>query len=169
MEENKLKNNFIFGIILSLFSIYIIIESLLMPRYSEIEGFYAAPGSVSLLLGISLFFMGFAVFFKSYRAGYRPRFGAFDSVGLKEKLISYFKLDETQRVWVTIGLTVLYVFILIGRMHYIASTSIYLFLAMFFYRDGNLVQRSVKPLLIAVISSVIIFYSFSKIFMIPLP
>ena len=168
MEEKKLRNNYIFGIILSLFSIYVIIESLLMPRYSELEAFYAAPGSVSLLLGISLLLMGLSVFYKSFRAGYRPRFN-FSIENQKSSFIDYLKRDDSQRVLVTIGLTILYVFVLIGRVPYIVSTSIYLFLAMFFYRDGNMVQRTVKPLIISIITSVIIFYSFSKIFMIPLP
>lgn len=168
MEDIKMRNNFVFGVILSLISTLVIIESLRMPTYSQIERFYAAPGSVSLLLGISLLLMGVSVALKSYRAGYRVHFG-FNVERVKTALLTYLKRDDSQRVLITVGLIALYIFVLLGRIPYILSTIIYLFLAFFFYREGNLRQRTIMPAIISVITSVVVFYSFSKIFMIPLP
>ena len=67
------KADFIMGLILMACSLLIVVESLKIPRFEkDWGGFYAAPGFVPLILGITLFVMSLALFVRAVKKqGYR--------------------------------------------------------------------------------------------------
>ena len=90
-EPGMPKADFIMGLILMAFSLLIVVESLKLPRFEkDWGGFYAAPGFVPLILGITLFAMSLALFvravkkqgYKIVERNYRSRAGEIDIVAM---------------------------------------------------------------------------------------
>lgn len=165
MDNSKARTNVIFGLILALVSLVVAIESLRMPTYSHLDGIWAAPGLLPFFLSVSLLLMGIAVMVSGLKAG-------------NQKFWEYFKrkekLTQSEREgWLRLGLavilTVFYIFVLLGRTHYVFSTAVYLFSFICCFTKGGVKQKVIKPLVIAILTSVVINYVFSKIFLIPLP
>ena len=67
------KADFVMGLILMASSVLIVFESLRIPRFEkDWGGFYAAPGFVPLILGITLFVMSLALFVRAVKnQGYK--------------------------------------------------------------------------------------------------
>jgi len=62
-DKGMPKADFAMGLILMACSLVIVVESLKIPRFEkDWGGFYAAPGFVPLILGITLFVMSLALF-----------------------------------------------------------------------------------------------------------
>ena len=154
MEGKKNRNaakDFASGILLVLFGIYIIIESLNMKVYNT---FIDAPGFFPLIIGIVLTILGAILALIGYRAG-----GAGE---LKEvltgKFLKAFVTDDTTiRVLILLAMMAVYIYGLVGRMHFILATSIYL-VANFLYLKA--VKRWWISIIIAVVASVVIYYAF---------
>ncbi len=67
-NEGMPKADFMMGLVLMAFSLLIIIESLKIPRFEkDWGGFYAAPGFVPLILGITLFTMSLALLVRAVK------------------------------------------------------------------------------------------------------
>jgi len=154
MEGKKNRNaakDFASGILLVLFGIYIIIESLNMKVYNT---FIDAPGFFPLIIGIVLTILGAILALIGFRTG-----GAGE---LKEvltgKFLKAFATDETTiRVLILLAMMAVYIYVLVGRMHFILATSIYL-IANFLYLKA--VKRWWISIIIAVVASVVIYYAF---------
>ena len=72
-DKGMPKADFIMGLILMACSLLIVVESLKIPRFKkDWGGFYAAPGFVPLILGITLFVMSLALFVRAVKKqGYK--------------------------------------------------------------------------------------------------
>lgn len=154
MEGKKNRNaakDFASGILLVLFGIYIIIESLNMKVYNT---FIDAPGFFPLIIGVVITILGAILALIGYRTG-----GAGE---LKEvltvKFLKAFATDDTTiRVLILLAMMAVYIYVLVGRLHFILATSIYL-IANFLYLKA--VKRWWISIIIAVVASVVIYYAF---------
>lgn len=164
MDNTKAKYNVIFGFCLALISLIAAIESIKMPTYARLEGLYAAPGLVPLILAVSLLLMGISVLINGIKNGGLKNF----SLRSQEKP-SEEEVAGNKRLLLTLVIISVYTFLLLTRVHYILATGLFLFGFLFAFRDGDLKRRTLLPLIIAIIGSVGIYYVFDSLFMIPLP
>ena len=67
------KADFIMGLILMAFGLLVVVESIKLPSFEkDWGGFYAAPGFVPLILGITIFGMSLVLFVRALKKqGYR--------------------------------------------------------------------------------------------------
>ncbi|MCG8485414.1 MAG: tripartite tricarboxylate transporter TctB family protein [Clostridia bacterium] len=164
MDKNLAKNNIVYGLLLLLLSIFAIVESMRMPTYSHLEGVYAAPGLVPLLLGITLLLMAIAILVPALRAGgWQQLKSSISKRNNKETS------DSTKRMRLTVLYIGTYVFLLLGKLPYTISTSVFIFVYIYSFHKGERNKRIIKALIISVISTAIIFILFTRIFMIRLP
>ena len=164
MDKTKARYNVIFGFTLAAICLWVAIESFNMPRYTHLEGIYGAPGLVPFFLSLSLMFMGIAVLVTGISNG-----GLKNLTFKAEKALTQEEKKGLGRMLAATALIFVYVFVLLNNVHYILATALFLFAFLVAFREGNLQRRIVLPVIIAVISSVFIYYAFSQLFMIPLP
>ena len=154
MEEKKHRNaakDLFCGVLLVLFGIYIIIDSLGMKVYNtfiDAPGFFPTiVGAVIALLGCILAFIGLKL------GGVRELKEVLSGKFLREFITS----DGTLRVVILIAMMVGYIWVLLGRVHFIAATSIYL-IANFLYLKAT--EHWWMSVIIAVATSSIVYYTF---------
>ena len=163
MEEKKNRNaakDLFCGLLLVLFGIYVIIASLNMKVYNT---FIDAPGFFPTIVGAVIALLGGLLAFIGFKVG-----------GLKELkevcngtfLANFFKSDSTIRVIILVAMMFVYIYILLGRVHFIIATSIYL-IANFLYLKAT--KQWWLGIIIAVAMSVIVFYAFKLGFGITMP
>lgn len=163
MEEKKNRNaakDLFCGVLLVLFGIYIIIDSLNMKVYNT---FLDAPGFFPTIIGGVLVVLGAVLAFIGFRLG-----GAKE---LKEVcngayLKQFITSDSTVRVVILVAMMVVYIYVLLGRVHFIIATSIYL-IANFLYLKAT--EKWWLGIIIAVAMSVIVYYAFKLGFGISMP
>ena len=163
MQEQKGRNaakDLATGVILTLFGIYVIIASLNMKVYNI---FIDAPGFFPLIIGVVITVLGALLAFIGIKAG-----GAAE---LKEVctgafMKAFFTDDRTLRVLILFGMMVIYIFVLIGRLHFILSSSIYL-VATFLYLKAC--KHWWMSIIIAVVASTVVYYAFRFGFGITMP
>jgi hypothetical protein len=169
-ESDMPKADLVTGIVLFAFSIGVIVLSSQMPTYSEMgRNPYSAPGLVPTLLGIVIGSLSLVLIIRSIRrGGYR--------LGLTAQNVSgFFRKGPTVRVLVTLVWSVVYAFILIGRMHYAIATGIFVFgfIAYFEYERRKTVREHLRSfgfgLLEAVLVAVIVSGVFQYLFLVTLP
>ena len=152
-EESKRKAaiDFVSGIVLVIFGIYIVVDALGMKVYNT---FVDAPGFFPTIVGAIIALLGGVLAFIGFRldgwAALRENLTA-------EKLKAGITSDGTVRVLILIAMMVVYIWVLLGRIHFIASTSIYL-AANFLYLKAN--KRWWISIIIAVATSAIVYYAF---------
>ena len=163
MEEKKNRNaakDFFCGILLVLFGAYVIIDSLSMKVYNT---FIDAPGFFPTLIGAVLVLLGGLLAIIGFKlGGARELKEVCNGAFLKQFLTS----DSTVRVVILVAMMVVYIYILLGRMHFIIATSIYL-IANFLYLKAT--KQWWLGIIIAVAMSVIVFYAFKLGFGITMP
>lgn len=163
MEEKKNRNaakDLFCGILLILFGIYVIVTSLGMKVYNtfiDAPGFFPTiVGAVIVLLGGVLAFIGMKL------GGFQELKEVFNGAFLKQ----FFTSDSTVRVVVLVAMMAVYIYILLGRMHFIIATSIYL-IANFLYLKAT--KQWWLGIIIAVAMSAIVYYAFKLGFGITMP
>ena len=158
-DEGMPKADFIMGLILMAFSLLIIIESLKIPRFEkDWGGFYAAPGFVPLILGITLFIMSLALFVRALMMkGYRI-------VPNRDTLSTFVRAKSVQR-WCLAMIYAFGFFFLLGHIYFYLAA----FLVLFAYMATFGEQKRSISLVISLIASAIIYLVFTKIFLVPLP
>ena len=163
MEEKKNRNaakDLFCGILLVLFGIYVIVTSLGMKVYNT---FIDAPGFFPTIVGGVIILLGGLLAFTGAKLG-----------GLREMkeicngafLKAFFTGDSTVRVVILVAMMAVYIYILLGRMHFIIATSIYL-IANFLYLRAT--KHWWLSILIAVAMSTIVYYAFKLGFGITMP
>jgi putative tricarboxylic transport membrane protein len=153
------KADFIMGLILMGFGLFVVVESLRLPRFEkDWGGFYAAPGFVPLILGITIFGMSLALFVRAVRRqGYRI-------IPEKDRAVAFLRSKPAQR-WCLAMAYAFGFFFLLGHVYfYIAA---FLLLFAFMYTFGN--QKLWQVTIISLAASGLIYYIFTKIFLVPLP
>lgn len=154
MQEQRPRNaakDFVSGILLVVFGVYIVVDALGMKVYNT---FIDAPGFFPTIVGAIIALLGGILAFMGFKLG-----GARE---LKEVLnLPYLKQfvtnDGTVRVVVLIAMMVIYIWVLLGRMHFIIATSIYL-IANFLYLKAT--KHWWVSIIIAVATSAIVYYTF---------
>ena len=169
-ESNMPKADFLMSIVLILFGITVVILSSQMPDFSDQKvNPYSVPGVVPSILGVIFCLLGLVMLIRSIvRKGYRLEISGTHISG-------WFKDRSTQRFLLTLGLSVIYAMVLLGRMHYTIATGVYMlaFVFLFEYRKGvkllNQKKTFFMALLLAVITSGSVFWVFRYLFLVNLP
>ena len=153
------KADFIMGLILMVISLLIVVESLKIPRFEkDWGGFYAAPGFVPLILGITLFVMSLALFVRAVKnQGYRIIPG-------RETLKNFVRSARVHR-WCLAMVYAFGFFFLLGQIYFYLAA----FLVLFAYMATFGEQKRSISLVISIVASAAIYLVFTKIFLVPLP
>lgn len=163
MQKKKERNaakDFVSGILVVLFGIFLIVDSLQMKVFNT---FLDAPGFFPVIVGVVLIVLGAVLAFIGFKlGGINELKEVLDTAFLKQFITS----DGTVRVLILIAMMVIYIWILLGRMHFIISTSIYL-TANFLYLRAT--KHWWVSIIIAVATSAIVYYVFDIGFGITMP
>ena len=162
MDENKRKaaTDFGCGIALVLFGGYIALEALNMKVYNS---FFDAPGFFPTIVGAVIALLGGVLAFIGFKLGGASALG---EIFRGENVKRFFTAEGTIRVVILTLFMVVYIYGLLGRIHFIAATSIYL-LANFIYLNAN--KHWWVSVLIAVVTSLVVYYAFLLGFGISMP
>ncbi len=159
-KERSAAKDFVSGLLLVIFGIFIVVDALNMKIYNtflDAPGFFPAiVGGVIILLGAVLAFIGFKL------GGAKELKEVLNGPFLKQFITS----DGTVRVLILIAMMVVYIWVLLGRMHFIIATSIYL-IANFLYLKA--LKQWWLSIIIAVAMSAIVYYAFKLGFSITMP
>jgi hypothetical protein len=163
MVEKKTRNyDLFFGILLSVFSLYVLIESLRMP-IEKVGGyytaFYSAPGFLPFLTSGVLLVMGLHLILHSLRKGANLKWISWPN------FLWLIKERRTQRVLLILALCSFYTFIGIGRAPYWLVTFIFLVTFMFLFKA----TQWWKIFTIAAGCVAVLYLLFAGVFEIPLP
>ena len=160
MKDNGMpKADFVMGLILMACSLVIVVESLKIPRFEkDWGGFYAAPGFVPLILGITLFVMSLALFIRAVKKqGYQIVPG-------RQTIRDFVRSKPVHRWCLAISYAFGFFFLLGHIYFYLAA-----FLVLFAYMATFGEQKRSTSLIISLVAAASIYLVFTKIFLVPLP
>lgn len=158
-NENDRSGNIIMGFLLIISGISTGIVALGMKVF---RNFLDAPGFFPLILGCIFVLLGAVLCIPALRhSGLAPVKSMFS----KASLLQFIKNDKTLRVFVLLSLMFIYVYVLIGKMHFAIATCIYLFFTMLYLKS----TKWYLALIISIVASVSIAVVFKYGFRIPLP
>jgi hypothetical protein len=169
-QENMPKADFVVSILLMAFGVWIVIHSLEMPRFKELDADpLSVPGIVPGLLGTVIFILSLVVFIRSlFRKGYQ--------LGLnRQTLKNFFQDTSAQRMLLTIFICIVYGIFMIGRINYYPATFIFVlvFIILFQFRVGQGGITRGKMLMFAALQAVlaagIVGAVFRYLFLVDLP
>ncbi len=153
------KADFIMGLILMLFSLAAIHQSLRIPTYKkDWGGFYAAPGFVPLILGIVTLAMSVTLFIRAVRSG------GYRITPSREAFMGFIKAKTTGR-WVLAMAYTFGFFLILGHVYFYIAAFLVLFAFMATFGE----HKIYISFIISVIASAAIYLIFTKIFLVPLP
>ncbi|WDR06173.1 tripartite tricarboxylate transporter TctB family protein [Devosia rhodophyticola] len=161
--------DFVSSIVLTIFGIAILVESLRMPRLENLKvNQFTVPGIVPGVLGLLLAVCGFAILVRSVkRGGWRLGITGQDTA-------AWVTSAPVQRSAATLGLTLLYALVLFPHVPFNFSTPLFVFAfvvtaeAMALGRWPKW-QAMVTGLILAVLAGLIIGYVFQQLFFVRLP
>lgn len=152
-------SDLVMSIVLIVFGIYLIIEALGMKVFNS---FLDAPGFFPLILGFIFIAFGLLMLIGALRGG---SVESAKATFTKESLTTLFLNSQTKRVVILSFFMVVYIYGLIGKVHFSIATFLYLFVTFFYLKSTTLV----KNIIISVLSALIISAVFQYVFKIPLP
>lgn len=152
-------SDLIMGVILMVFGVYLIVVSLGMKVYNS---FLDAPGFFPFILGIIFIVFGLVMLIGSLRGG---SVEAAKSTFHKDSLIALFLSPQSKRVVILSFLMMVYIYGLIGRVHFSIATFLYLVSTFWYLKSTTWIKNIIISLLSAVLISAIFQYAFK----IPLP
>ena len=163
-KENLRKSDIVFGIILIVAASYFLYLSLTMPTEGLRERFaaqfaYTNPAILPIIVCSILIILGIFLIIGALREGARIKKADFSAI------ISWCRSKESLRMWFIIGLFIIYVFVMIGRLPYVVSTFLFLIGFMFFFKAS----KPWKILLISAIATAAVALSFGEFMRLPLP
>ena len=159
-KERNAAKDFVSGILLVIFGIFILVDAMSMKVYNT---FLDAPGFFPAIVGGVIALLGAVLAFIGYKLGALKEL---KEIMNGEFLKQFATSDGTIRVLILIAMMVVYIWILLGRMHFIIATSIYL-VANFLYLKAN--KHWWVSVIIAVATSAIVYYAFKLGFSITMP
>ncbi len=163
MQEQKHRNaakDFVSGILLVIVGVLIVVDALHLKVYNT---FIDAPGFFPTIVGSIIALLGGILAFIGFKLG-GP--GELKEVLNAEFLKKFFTGESSVRVIILVAMMVVYIWVLLGRMHFILATSIYL-IATFLYLKAT--EKWWVSILIAVATSAIVYYAFKLGFGISMP
>lgn len=119
----------VFGIFLIAFGVYVVITSLGLKYFNS---FIDGAGFFPCIIGACLTLFGIVLLYTAVRLG---GVAQLKELMTGENIKGFFKNDATIRVAVLIAMMVIYMFVLIGNVHFILATSLYIF-ANYMYLDA---------------------------------
>ncbi|WP_320121810.1 tripartite tricarboxylate transporter TctB family protein [uncultured Sphaerochaeta sp.] len=152
-------SDLIMGVLLLAFGIYLIVESLGMKVFNS---FLDAPGFFPFILGIIFCLFGIVMVIGSLRGG---SVAATKATFRKDSLIALFLNPESKRVVILSFFMVVYIYGLIGRIHFAIATFLYLVVTFWYLKSTTWL----KNIIISVLSALLISAIFQYVFKIPLP
>ena len=145
-----------------------------MPWRASQWGITAAPGLVPLVLATALLLCGLVLVTRAKPAtplqahgGAQPTAPTCDDEAgdaAEPETSEGRVLTETQRVLLTVGLAVAYI-LLLGRIHYAVATALYIFASIAVFQG----KGYGKAAIVAVVSSAVVWFVFTKVFFVFLP
>ena len=158
-DKGMPKADFIMGLIFMAFGFLVVVESLKIPRFEkDWGGFYAAPGFVPLILGITLFVMSLALFVRALKKkGYRV-------IPNRETLRNFVRSKPVHN-WCLAMIYAFGFFFLLGRIYFYLAA---FFVLIAFMATFGEQKRSIS-LIISLVAAAMIYLVFTKIFLVPLP
>ena len=153
--------DFVTAIALLAFSISALVHSIQMPRLEHRNiNPYTAPGIVPGLLATIIGLLALVLLVRSVRHG------GFRLGVNKDSLGAWIRSDGIRRIGLTILLSVAYSLVLIGRVHYIIATAVYVFffIVVFEWRWGESVSVQRGTILFATIQAVIAAVAIATLF-----
>ena len=158
-DKGMPKADFVMGLILMACSLAIVVESLKIPRFEkDWGGFYAAPGFVPLILGITLFVMSLTLFVRALRKqGYRI-------IPSWETIRAFVRSKPVHR-WFLAMFYAFGFFFLLGHIYFYLAA----FLVLFAYMATFGEQKLWVGLTVSLIAAGLIYLVFTKIFLVALP
>jgi putative tricarboxylic transport membrane protein len=150
--ENMPKADFVTSIVLMAFGIWVVVHSIQMPRFENLEANpFSVPGIVPGLLGVVISVLSLVVFLRSLKhKGHR--------VGINATVMRNFIKDASmQRMAVTILVCSVYGLGMIGRINYYAATFLFVlaFLLLFQYRQSQKDRAQGKLIAVSVLQAVL--------------
>lgn len=163
------KADFISSIILTLFGIGIVVESLRLPRLENLDiNAYTVPGIVPGFLGLFLTIAGLFILIRSIRrGGYRLS----SSSG---QIAGWLGSAMVKRTAVTVAITMAYAILLFPNVPFWLATPVFIFafvVATEAMKYGRLPDpvRLLTALVLAVVAGLVINYVFQDLFFVRLP
>lgn len=157
--DNKKKRepalDVVFGTALIIFGIYIVITSLGLKYFTS---FIDGAGFFPCIIGSCLILFGIVLLYTAIRlGGVKMLKESLNAEGVK----AFIKNDATIRVVILIAMMVIYMFVLIGNVHFILATSLYIF-ANYMYLDAGkkfwVIPAWAMRAIIAVVASTAVYY-----------
>ncbi|MCL2380089.1 MAG: tripartite tricarboxylate transporter TctB family protein [Treponema sp.] len=158
--------DFITSMVLFLFGLFVFFESVRMPIPSHARHlWFTSPGFFPAFLGIMLVFTSIMLFYRSFRVlRSNNTFLSFSSA------VAVIKSKTTARLGLALAFLIMYVFVLLGNIHYIAATFIYMLAnIVVFDAKERTPRRLLLQILTAAIVAVVIAVAFRDLGRIPLP
>lgn len=160
----KAKLDILFGLGGIAVAVFALVEALKMPVQALYNcKWYTAPAVLPIICSVLVGVLCLVLVIQSFR-----RCG-----GIKKQDVSaalgYFKSKQFLRLVLAIVLLTIYLFVLLGRVHYILATFLYLFATMFLFRNKTSVKHIVLLLVLSLVVSVAVGLCFSELAKIPLP
>lgn len=124
MEKKKKREpafDVVFGFFLIVFGIYVVITSLGLKYFNS---FVDGAGFFPCIIGSCLTVFGIVLLYTAIKLG---GIAQLKEALTGENIKAFFKNDATIRVVILIAMMVVYMFVLIGNIHFIIATSIYIF------------------------------------------
>ncbi|MEX1036364.1 MAG: tripartite tricarboxylate transporter TctB family protein [Sneathiella sp.] len=161
--------DFISSIILTLFGIGVVVESLRLPRLENLNvNSYTVPGIVPGFLGLFLTIAGLFIFIRSIkRGGFRMSLN-------KQQIVGWLGSAMVKRTAITLFITMAYAILLFPHVPFWIATPIFIFVfvvateAMKYGRLSD-PKRLLTALALAVVAGLVINYVFQDLFFVRLP
>ena len=158
MNNKKMaKADFICAIIIIVFSLFVIYNCIIMPKYEE-WGLYATPGMPPFIFSSILLIMGMILLRRSiFVQGYKIRIK-------KDYLLRLYHSVAVRRFTIALSLVIFYSFLL-GKIHFVIISAIYMFVNIYIFK-GTVWWIN---FIISIATSFAIWLLFKVIFLVPLP
>jgi hypothetical protein len=159
------------GLGLMLFGAYVAFESWRMPstEHPRIQFVYEGPGVVPGLLGLVILFFGTLILVRALREG------GLHLEGAGGRVAAMFRRAEPRRLLWLLALSLLYAGALIGRVHFLAGTFIFVLAFILVFDWGaapthkGRIRLAVTAALQAALTALVVWYVFENIFLVRLP
>lgn len=151
----------VFGFLLTAFGIFVIIDSLNMKIY---KSFIDAPGFFPFIIGCALVVFGVVQTIIAVRSNGLKELKDVLSIGYLKNVLCN---NRTIRVLILLGMMVIYIYVLLGRIHFILATSLYLTANFLYLKAFD--RRWWLSFIVAVAASAAVYYGFRYGFKITLP
>lgn len=155
-DGSKFSGDFLLGLILTAFSIFVIVESAHMPQRGTL-GIFMSPGFVPLITGSILLFLSLLFTISAFlKGGYR---------NLGQWFLNNIAGEENKRFLVILSLMGFYAIGLVGHIPFIGATLIFHFLIFWYLKVGGMVKIVAYSLLV----TFLVAFLLPTLFNMPLP